>query len=82
MHSYLKLGINIFQIVSAKARSGNPGEHSHQATKTLVHIEVIKVGYEIIFVLLKIPSSMGSTFKMTTPSINHVTNTMSAPARP
>ena len=82
MHSYLKLRINIFQIVSAKARSGNPGEHSHQATKTLVHIEVIKVGYEIIFVLLKILFSMGSTFKMTTPSINHVTNTMSVPAQP
>ena len=82
MHSYTKLEINIFQIVSAKARSGNPGEHSHQATKTLVHIEAIKVGYEIIFVLPKIPSFLGSTFKMTTPSINHVTNTMSAPARP
>ena len=82
MHSYTKLGVNIFQIVSAKARSGKPGEHSHQPTKTLVHIEVIKVGYEIIFVLSKIPSSLGSTFKMTTPSINHVTNTMSVPARP
>ena len=82
MHSYAKLGVNIFQIVSAKARSGNPGEHSHQATKTLVHIEVIKVGYEIIFVLIKIPSFLGSTFKMTTPSINHVTNTMSVPAQP
>ena len=74
--------MNIFQIRRAKARLGNPGEHSHQATKTLVHIEVIKVDYEIIFVLLKILSSLGSTFKMTTPSINYVTNTMSVPARP
>ena len=82
MHSYTKLGVNIFQIIRATARLGNPGEHSHQATKTLVHIEVIKVGYEIIFVLIKILSSLGSTFKMTTPSINHVTNTMSVPAQP
>ena len=82
MHSYTKLGVNIFQIIRATARLGNPGEHSHQATKTLVHIEVIKVGCEIIFVLLKIPSSLGSTFKTTTPSINHVTNKMSVPARP
>ena len=82
MHSYAKLGVNIFQIVSAKSRSGNPGEYLHQATKTLVHIEVIKVGFEIIFVLIKIPSFLGSTFKMMTPSINHVTNTMTVPAQP
>ena len=82
MHSYTKLGVNIFQIISAKARSGNSGEHSHQPTKTLEHIEVIKAGYEIIFVLSKTPSSLGSTFKMMTPSINHVTNTMSVPAQP
>ena len=65
MHSYTKLGVNIFQIIRAKASLGNPGEHSHQATKTLVHIEVIKIGYEIIFVLVKITSSLGSTTSST-----------------
>ena len=70
----MKLWANIFRVVNAKARSANPGEHLHHVTKTLVHIKVIKAGYETIFVLLKVPSSLGSAFKLTTPSIHHVTN--------
>ena len=55
----MKLLAKIFRVVSAKARSASPGEHLHHGTKTLVHIKVIKAGHETIFVLLKVPSSLG-----------------------